>query len=169
VVLITPMQPSVGARELGQMAGVSVGKDGFFNELHPKLAPVSTASDGVFLAGCAQGVKDIPDSVAQASAAASKVIGLLSKGKVEIDPIKAYVMEERCSGCGECVLTCPYNAISLHATKGCAEVNAALCKGCGTCAGACVSHAIDISHFEDGQLMAELVGMLNRPGEFVLV
>ena len=169
VVLITPMQPSAGARELGQMAGVSVGKDGFFTELHPKLAPVSTASDGVFLAGCAQGAKDIPDSVAQASAAASKVVGLLSKDKVEIDPIKAHVIEERCSGCGECVLTCPYNAISLHATKGCAEVNVALCKGCGTCSGACVSHAIDISHFEDGQLMAELVGMLNRPGEFVLV
>ena len=168
-VLITPMEPAAGARDLGHLVGVSVGKDGFFNELHPKLAPVSTAADGVFLAGCAQGVKDIPDTVAQASAAASKVIGLLAQGEVEIDPVKAYVTEERCSGCGECVLTCPYNAISLDASSGHANVNAALCKGCGTCVGACVSHAIDVSHFEDEQLMAELVGIMNRPGEFVLV
>jgi len=166
-VLITPMEPAAGSRELGHLVGVSVGKDGFFNELHPKLAPVSTAADGVFLAGCAQGVKDIPDTVAQASAAASKVIGLLAKGEVEIDPIRAHVTEERCSGCGECVLTCPYNAISLKNSH--AEVNVALCKGCGTCVGACVSHAIDVSHFEDGQLMAELVGMMNRPGEWVVV
>jgi heterodisulfide reductase subunit A len=168
-VLITPMVPSRGSREVGHLVGVSVGKDGFFNELHPKLAPVSTAAAGVFLAGCAQGVKDIPDTVAQASAAASKVIGLLAQGEVEIDPIKAYVTEERCSGCGECVLTCPYSAISLSATTGRAEVNVALCKGCGTCVGACVSHAIDVSHFEDEQLMAELMGIMNRPGEFVLV
>ncbi len=166
-VLITPMQPSAGAREVGQLVGVSVGKDGFFNELHPKLAPVNTSADGVFLAGCAQGVKDIPDTVAQASAAASKVIGLLAQGEVEIDPVTAHVIDERCSGCGECVLTCPYSAIAL--ADGCAEVNEALCKGCGTCVGACVSHAIDVSHFEDEQLMAELVGMMNRPGELVLV
>jgi heterodisulfide reductase subunit A len=154
---------------VGHLVGVSVDKDGFFNELHPKLAPVSTAAEGVFLAGCAQGVKDIPDTVAQASAAASKAIGLLAQGEVEIDPIKAYVTEERCSGCGECVLTCPYSAISLSASTARAEVNVALCKGCGTCVGACVSHAIDVSHFEDEQLMAELVGIMNRPGEFVVV
>jgi len=165
-VLITPMVPAVGAREVGQLVGVSVGKDGFFNELHPKLAPVNTAAEGVFLAGCAQGVKDIPDTVAQASAAASKVVGLLAKGEVELDPVKAHVTVERCSGCGECVWTCPYDAISL--VDGCAEVNVALCKGCGTCVGSCVSHAIDVSHFEDEQLMAELAGMMNRPGEWVL-
>jgi heterodisulfide reductase subunit A len=149
------------------MSGVSVGKDGFFNELHPKLAPVNTAADGVFVAGCAQGVKDIPDTVAQASAAASKVIGLLAKGEVQIDPIKASVDEARCSGCGECVMTCPYSAITL--VDGHASVNAALCKGCGTCVGACVSHAIGVAHFEDEQLMAEVLGMMNRPGELVLV
>ena len=166
-VLITPMVPAARSKELGHLVGVSVGKDGFFNELHPKLAPVNTAADGVFLAGCAQGVKDIPDTVAQASAAASKAIGLLAKGEVDIDPIKAQVTVERCSGCGECILTCPYNAISL--VDGNAEVNSALCKGCGTCVGACVSHAIEVNHFSDEQLMAELLGIMNRPGEFVLV
>jgi heterodisulfide reductase subunit A2 len=166
-VLITPMVPAEGSRDLGHLVGVSVDKDGFFNELHPKLAPVSTAAEGVFLAGCAQGVKDIPDTVAQASAAASKVIGLLAKREIEMDPVKAYVTEERCSGCGECVLTCPYSAISL--VDGHASVNLALCKGCGTCVGTCVSHAIDVTHFEDQQLMAELVGIMQRPGEFVLV
>jgi heterodisulfide reductase subunit A len=166
-VLITPMVPAEGARELGHLVGVSVDKDGFFNELHPKLAPVNTAAEGIFLAGCAQGVKDIPDTVAQASAAASKVIGLLARKEIEMDPVKAHVTEERCSGCGECVLTCPYSAISL--VDGRASVNVALCKGCGTCVGTCVSHAIDVTQFQDEQLMAELMGIMQRPGEFVLV
>ena len=121
---------------------------------------MDTTTDGVFLAGCCQGSKDIPDTVAQASAAASRALILLSQGEVEIEPITAEVIAERCSGCGECVLSCTYSAIAVEDGK--AVVNAALCKGCGTCAGSCLAKAIVLHHFTDEELVAELEGIFSE-------
>ncbi len=161
VVLMTAMQPAAGANELGQLLGISRDKDGWFAEAHPKLRPVDSNSDGIFLAGCAQFPKDIPDTVAQASGAASQAVRLLNRGEVTIDPAVAEVIPERCSGCGECILACPYNAIELR--EGRAWINPTLCKGCGTCAGACLAKAIRANHFTDEALVAELVGLLREP------
>jgi heterodisulfide reductase subunit A len=160
VVLLTAAVPAEGARELGKLFGVATDKDGFFSEAHPKLKPVDTTAAGVFLAGCCQSPKDIPDTVAQASAAAAKAIGLLAKGEIDIDPTVAEVDREKCSGCGECLLSCPYNAIER--VEGKAQVNVALCKGCGTCVGACLAKAITGHHFTDEELIAQIEGIFER-------
>jgi len=160
VVLVPGMKPAEGAEELAKLLNVSRTADGFFAEAHPKLAPVATATGGIFLAGCCQGPKDIPDTVAQAGAAASQVVGLLSKGVIFIEPTVAEVIAEKCSGCGECILACPYNAITLKDGK--AEVNPALCHGCGTCVGVCVAKAIVHHHFTDEELVAEIVGVVGE-------
>jgi len=165
VVLLTAIRPSAGSRELGKLFGVSVDKDGFFAELHPKLKPVDSTTAGVFLAGCAQGPKDIPDTVAQASAAAAKAMVLLSRGEVEIDPTVAEVNRDKCSGCGECILACPYHAIERVEDK--AQVNIALCKGCGTCVGACLAKAIIGHHFTDEELISQIAGIFEREPEEV--
>jgi heterodisulfide reductase subunit A len=167
VVLLTAAVPAKGARELGKLFGVSVDKDGFYAEAHPKLRPVDTTTAGVFLAGCCQSPKDIPDTVAQASAAASKAIGLLARGEIDIDPTVAEVDREKCSGCGECLLACPYNAIER--VEGKAQVNVALCKGCGTCVGACLAKAITGYHFTDQELIAQIEGIFERDPVPVLV
>jgi heterodisulfide reductase subunit A len=148
---------------VGKLFGVSVDKDGFFNEAHPKLKPVDTTTAGVFLAGACQSPKDIPDSVAQASGAAARAMILLSKGEIDIDPAVAEVDREKCSGCGECILVCPYNAIER--VEGKAQVNIALCKGCGTCVGACLAKAITGHHFTDEELIAQIEGIFEREPE----
>jgi heterodisulfide reductase subunit A len=167
VVLATGATPARGAQEVARLFSVSQGKDGFFTEAHPKLRPVDTTTDGVFLAGCCQGPKDIPDTVAQASAAASRALVLLSQGEVEVEPVTAEVIPERCSGCGECVLSCAYNAIALEDGK--AVVNSALCKGCGTCAGTCLAKAIVLHHFTNEELVAEVEGIFSRMPAYELV
>jgi heterodisulfide reductase subunit A len=164
VVLMTAMQPSAGSTELGQLLGISRDKDGWFAEAHPKLRPVHSNTDGIFLAGCAQFPKDIPDTVAQASGAASQAVLLLNQGEVSIDPTVAEIIEERCSGCSECVLVCPYSAIEMVTSeqtgRNHAWINPTLCKGCGTCAGACLAKAIRANHFTDEELVAEVIGVL---------
>jgi heterodisulfide reductase subunit A len=167
VVLLTAATPAEGSREVGKLFGVSVDKDGFYSEAHPKLKPVDTTAAGVFLAGCCQSPKDIPDTVAQASGAAARAMVLLSKGEIDIDPAVAEVDQEKCSGCGECILACPYNAIER--VEGKAQVNVALCKGCGTCVGACLAKAITGYHFTDEELVAQIAGIFEREPEPVWV
>jgi heterodisulfide reductase subunit A len=118
-------------------------------------------TDGIFIAGCAQGPKDIPDSVAQASAAAARMLALISQGEVAIDPIKAEIMSEYCSGCRICNNLCPYGAISFIEDKKLSEINEMLCKGCGTCVAACPASAITGKGFSDLQILAELEGILS--------
>ncbi|MCX6163535.1 MAG: 4Fe-4S dicluster domain-containing protein [Ignavibacteriae bacterium] len=118
-------------------------------------------TDGIFIAGCAQGPKDIPDSVAQASAAAARILSLISLGEVAVDPIKAEVIDEYCSGCRMCNSLCPYSAISYEDEKKISFINDMLCKGCGTCVSACPSSAITGKGFTDRQILAELEGILS--------
>ena len=160
VVLLTAITPAKGAKEVGKLFGVSVGKDGFFTEAHPKLKPVDTTTAGVFLAGTCQGPKDIPDTVAQASGAAARAMVLLGQGEIDIDPTVAEVDPAKCSGCGECILACPYDAIER--VEGKAQVNVALCKGCGTCVAACLAKAITGHHFTDEELVAQIEGIFER-------
>jgi heterodisulfide reductase subunit A len=160
VVLSCALEPQLDAEATARLFNISRSADGFFLERHPKLEPVATMTDGIFLAGCCQGPKDIPDTVAQASAAAAEVLAMISKGKVEIEAATAVVDERICSGCQVCKLVCPYNAIDFDAEKGVCRVNEALCKACGACIAACFSHAVSLSHFTNEQIVAEMEGAL---------
>jgi heterodisulfide reductase subunit A len=133
---------------------------GWFTERHPKLDPVATMTDGIFVAGTCQGPKDIPDSVAQGAAASARVQGMISTGVVEIEPVVATIHEENCSGCRICNTLCPFNAIEFLADKGVSYINTALCKGCGTCVAACPAQAITGAHFSNEQVFAEIEGLL---------
>ena len=158
VILSTGLEPRHDAVEVARTFGLSRSADGFFLEKHPKLAPVETASDGIFISGTCQGPKDIPDTVAQAGAAAVAALAMMDRGKVTLQPYIAQFNVERCSGCGECVIACPYNAIQL--VEGHAQVDETACKGCGTCVGHCLSNAITLLHFTDEELVAEMQGAL---------
>jgi len=144
VVLSVGLQPPEGSEELRQTIGLSKSADGFLMEAHPKLRPVDTLTDGVYLAGVSQGPKDIPDAVAQASGAAARAAIPMVKGEVEIEPIIAAVDSEVCGGCEICLELCPFGAIDRVDDQ--AQVNVALCKGCGTCVAACPSGAMDQQH-----------------------
>ncbi len=160
VILAAGLEPREDAQELAQMFGVGCGDTGFFTERHPKLDPVATVTEGIFIAGACQGPKDIPASVAQGSAAAARVLATISQGEVEIEPIRAEIDESRCSGCRICNNLCPYNAIDYIEELSVSRVNPALCKGCGTCVAACPSQVINGAHFTFEQLMAEIDGLL---------
>jgi heterodisulfide reductase subunit A len=159
VILATGFEPQVDTSLVAAQFGVSRSRDGFFLERHPKLAPVETTSEGVYLAGACQSPKDIPDSVAQAGAAAAAALSLMDQGVISLNPSIAEVVIARCAGCGQCASACPYKAIELE--KGVAKVNGFLCKGCGTCAAACTNKAITLVHYDDRELVAEIIGMLS--------
>jgi heterodisulfide reductase subunit A len=160
VILSAGIEPRHDAEDVSKLFKMGCDYDGFFNERHPKLAPVSTMTDGVFIAGACQGPKDIPESVAQAGAAASQVAKLIGQGTVMMEPVRASVREEDCSGCKICNNLCPYNAIEFNEEKEVSEIITALCQGCGTCVAACPSGAIDGAHFTNTQVMSELNGLL---------
>jgi heterodisulfide reductase subunit A len=160
VILCVAMEPQPDMEAVARLFNISRSADGFLLEKHPKLDPVATTTDGVFIAGCCQGPKDIPDTVAQASAAAARVLAMISKGEVEIEAAVATIDENLCSGCKICSLICPYSAISFDEEKKVCRVNEALCKGCGACVSGCMSHAIDLRHFTNEQILAQVDGML---------
>ena len=165
VVLAAGMEPQADAPEVRRMFNMSCGTEGWFLEKHPKLAPVSTFTDGVFIAGCCQGPKDIPDSVAQAGAAAAEAMALIDKGYIEQEPNTAYIAEADCSGCKSCLPLCPYTAITFDEAKQKAQINGALCKGCGTCVAACPSGSISQNLFEDAQIFSEIAGVMAEGDE----
>jgi heterodisulfide reductase subunit A len=154
VVLATPMYPAKGANELGQLLHISTDAYGFFNEAHPKLRPVETLTAGIFLAGVGQGPKDIPETVAQASGAAAKVLQLFSKDEMTASPMVATVIEELCAACGACVEVCPYGAREIHPVWNIARVNAALCQNCGACVVACPNKASQVHNWRPAQILA---------------
>jgi len=160
VILCTALEARADAKEFGRKFNVSTGADGWIIEAHPKLAPVSTTTDGVFIAGACQGAKDIPDTVAQGGAAAAQAMKLMCQGEIFMDAAYAEIREEYCSGCKMCNDLCPYTAISFDEEKKVSVVNSALCKACGTCVAACPSGAIRAHHFTDEQIYAQIEGML---------
>jgi heterodisulfide reductase subunit A len=159
VILASAIEPVHDASRVAALFGLGRTPDGFFAEAHPKLRPVETNTAGVFLAGCCQGPRDVPDTVAHAGAAALEAVGLFNRGEVTISPTVAVVDDVLCVGCGDCILACPYSAISRNG-DGKAEVNAALCHGCGTCAATCPAGAITALHFTNQEIVAQIDGLL---------
>ena len=162
VVLCTAMEARQNAPEVARIFGISQGGDGFFLEEHPKLGPMSTATDGIFLAGSCQGPKDIPDAVSHAAGAACQALALATRGKVEIPSATSWIDPEVCAGCQTCIKLCPYSAIEFDERKGVSEVNEALCKGCGSCSAFCPSGAARTKHFTTKQVFAEIEGIIDE-------
>jgi len=160
-ILCTAMEARADTPEVARVFGVAQGRDGFFLEEHPKLGPVSTATDGIFLGGSCQGPKDIPDTVSHAAGAAAQSLALAARGTVEISPTTSYIDPDICIGCKACIGLCAYSAIEFDSRRGVSVVNEAMCKGCGSCAGHCPSGAAQIKHFTERQVFSELEGLLD--------
>jgi len=171
LVLSQGIQPAPSTQRLQESLGLQLTSDGFYLEAHPKLLPVDAATRGIFFAGCAEGPKDIKESVTQGSAAAARAIRLMHKGSITTEPIISQVDPELCKFCGKCAEVCPYNAISIDTKKRIpAEVNTASCAGCGTCAAECVFDAISMNHFTDRQILGQVDAMLEeKTDEKILV
>lgn len=157
VVLSVGLVPNEGTNKIASMLKLAKSPDGFLQEAHPKFRPVDTLSDGVFIAGCVQGPKDIPDTVAQASGAAARAIRLMNKGEYDIAPIIAFVHEDLCDGCGLCIDQCPLGAIIPSKVV---SVNEAICRGCGSCIGSCPRDALDLHCYTNDQMLAEVKAAL---------
>lgn len=160
VILSAGLEPRADHKETAHIFGLSCGSDGWMIERHPKLDPVATMTEGIFIAGCVQGPKDIPVSVAQGAAAAARVLGKIQQKEIAMEPIRASINQEMCSGCRICNSMCPFNAIQFLPDQQVSEVNAALCQGCGTCVAACPIGAIYGTGFSNEQILAQIDGLL---------
>ena len=160
VVLATGIIPREDTKELARLLNINQSADGFLLEAHPKLRPVDTFTDGIFLAGCCQSPKDIPDAVAQASGAAIRASEPLAAGKVEVEAISASIDEDLCSGCRICEDLCAYSALEFDEKDKIMRVNDVMCKGCGSCASACPTGAITMRHFDIKQILAQIGGLI---------
>ncbi len=160
VILSLGLKPREDSDKVSHIFSIGCAQGGFFLERHPKLAPVDTATDGVYIAGACQGPKDIPDTVAQGAAAAAAALSLMDKGKVVLEPVRAKIDPDKCCGCKLCIANCPYQAIDFDEEKKVSVVHPELCKGCGTCVAGCPSGAAVQENFEDVQIFAEIEGAL---------
>ncbi|HUU05902.1 MAG TPA: CoB--CoM heterodisulfide reductase iron-sulfur subunit A family protein [Patescibacteria group bacterium] len=160
VILMVGMEAREDATETARLVNISQDKDGWFIESHPKLDPVATTTDGIYIAGTCVAPKDIPDTVAQARAAAGRILAKIAKGKITVDAIYAEINEESCSGCRICNELCPYSAIEFDDIKKRSHVISAMCKACGACVATCPSGAIKGRHFTDQQIIAQIEGVL---------
>jgi heterodisulfide reductase subunit A len=160
VVLAMAAVPSAGSEDLARLVRVSVDDSGFLSEAHPKLRPVESLTAGIYLAGAAQFPKDVPETVAQASGAAAKVLELFAQPEMVAEPTVAVVDERICVGCGLCVPACPYDARELHPWKTLATVNEALCQGCGACAVACRNKATIVRNLTTEQVLSMMEAVL---------
>jgi len=161
VILSPAMEPSDTMSKVAQCFGLGCDTDGFFSERHAKMSPTSTFSDGIHIAGTCQGPKDITETVAQAGAAAARVLSSIARGSVDLEPIKAIIDNTRCSGCRICNNLCPFQAITFQEKEMISQVKTTLCKGCGICVTACPSQAIQCNHYTDVQMMAQIEGLLS--------
>ncbi len=160
VVLMVGMEPREDSESVAHLVNISRDKHGWFIESHPKLDPVATTTDGVFIAGACSSPKDIPDTVAQARAAAARILAKIAKGEIWADAIYAEVNEDLCSGCRMCNELCPYTAVEYDKVTKRSHVIYAMCKACGACVAACPSGAIKARHFTDQQIFAQIEGVL---------
>ncbi len=162
VILSPAMIPSTDSDKISNAFAISRDKDGFFMERHPKLAPVNTSSDGIFLAGACQGPKDIPESVAQGAASAEEAVKMIDAGVLRLEPYVSKIDEDICAGCKICISVCPFDAIEFDEEKGVSRVEETLCKGCGTCVSVCPSGAADQFGYRDKQIFAEVISNAGR-------
>ena len=160
VILSAGLEPRHDSKDMAKLFGISCSVDGWFIERHPKLDPIATMTEGVYIAGCAQGPKDIPASVAQGAASAARVMGKIQQKEIALEPVRATIDEDKCSGCRICNDLCPFNAILFHEDKVVSEVNPALCQGCGTCVAACPAGAISSTGFSNMQILSQIDGLL---------
>lgn len=169
VILATGLEPRKDAKEVAQKFGISCSTAGWVTERHPKLDPVATMTEGIFIAGAVQGPKDIPSSVSQGAAAAARIIGRVNQGEIELEPVRATVDARKCSGCRICNTLCPFGAILFHEDLMVSEINHALCQGCGTCVAACPAAAISGTGFSNEQIMSQIEGLLvfDRPPDLL--
>jgi len=164
VVLANAAIPSQAAADLAKILNVPLGKDGFFVECQPKIRPTDTEVPGIFLAGACQGLKDIPYSVAQGSAAAAQAASVLSKDSWTVEPLVAKVNEDLCSGCRVCESACSYHAINVEKVgdKSVAKVTEGLCRGCGICSSACPMDAVTMPNYSDCQIVAQIQAVMKK-------
>jgi heterodisulfide reductase subunit A2 len=160
VILSAGMEPRADSKETAKIFGISCSASGWYSERHPKLDPVATMTEGVYIAGAVQGPKDIPASVAQGAAAAARILGKIQQKEIALEPVRATVHEEQCSGCRICNTMCPFGAILFHEDRMVSEVNPALCQGCGTCVAACPAGAITGTVFSNEQILSQIDGLL---------
>jgi heterodisulfide reductase subunit A len=159
-ILSTALEPRHDAKETAKLFGISCSADGWYIEKHPKLDPVATMTEGILIAGCVQGPKDIPASVAQGAAASARVLGKIQQKEIALEPVRASINEDQCSGCRICNNLCPFNAILFHEDRKVSEVNPALCQGCGTCVAGCPAGAISGTCFSNEQILSQIEGLL---------
>ncbi len=163
VVLSPALLPNSGTGQLAKMLGIDLGPDNFFLERHHKLRPVDTKMEGIYLAGCAVGPKDIRETTVETMATASKVATFLGKGEISLSPEKAHIIQEKCNNCGECISSCPYKAIESTA-KG-VKINSISCTGCGICMPKCPAEAIDLKQSTNEELTAQIQGTCEGDGD----
>jgi heterodisulfide reductase subunit A len=170
-ILAVGLQPPSDTKEVAKRFGISCSASGWITEKHPKLDPVATMTEGIFIAGAVQGPKDIPSSVAQGAAAAARVLGRINQGEMYLEPIRATVDPDKCSGCRICNDLCPFGAIIYLEDEMVTEINHALCQGCGTCVAACPAGAISGTGFSNEQVLSQIEGLLaySSPKDFDLV
>lgn len=161
IVLMVGMEAREDSAEVARLVNISQDKEGWFIESHPKLEPVATTTDGILIAGTCVAPKDIPDTVAQARAAAARILAKISKGKIEVDAVYSEVNEDICSGCRFCNKLCPFSAIEFKEKEGQSHIISALCKACGVCVASCPSSAIKGRHFTDSQVEAQIDGLFD--------
>ncbi len=160
VILSSGMQARHDSKDVAKLFGISCSADNWYIERHPKLDPVATMTEGIYIAGCVQGPKDIPASVVQGAAAAARVLGKIQQKEIALEPVRATINQDQCSGCRICNNLCPFNAILFHEDKMVSEVNLALCQGCGTCVAACPAGAISGTGFSNEQILSQIDGLL---------
>ena len=160
VVLMVSMEPRDDAALMARLVNISCDKDGWFIESHPKLDPVATTTDGVYIAGACQFPRDIPESVVQGRAAVARILAKVAQGKIAVDAVYSEVQDKLCSGCRTCFSLCPYGAIEYNAEKHLSHIISAVCKACGCCAAGCPAGAIKVRHYTDEQIYGQIEGVL---------
>ncbi len=160
VILMVGMEARDDSAEVARLVNISRDKEGWFIESHPKLDPVATTTDGIYIAGACAAPKDIPDTVAQSRAAAARILAKIALGKIDVDAVYAEIDENYCSGCRMCNELCPYSAIEYDEAKKRSHVISALCKACGACVSSCPSGAIKGRHFTDRQIFSQIEGVM---------
>lgn len=160
VILMVGLESHENVKQVSHLVGISMCGNEFFIEKHPKLDPVATTTNGVYIVGTCHGPKDIPDSIAQAKAASARILATIAQGSVQVEVTTAVVNEDICCGCQTCIKVCPYSAISFLEDKKVSHVNEILCKGCGTCGSTCPTGAIRSRHFTDKQISSQIEGIM---------